>query len=844
MDLCAPSVALDGPERVEFEELEKRFFNDLGKAKAQITVRLEESTREKAMLERKLQAVCARMREDNTSLEKLTQDYRVNLAKLATSRRKAYYDMQDHFKKNRDEGPLIPAIISQLRNPHLAQVPGDAPEDRGEQGQRSDDAAMGILVHHSDGHVIAPLKKLPMGSPWVDALLRLPVKRDVHIRAGRKFNSVNLDPIYAEMHGTKPSKWVAFMIQAVGEVQSSPCGNCTKPGGLFAECIKVPTDMFGRCGNCEWSRQACHVRTVIPDSQETVATADVEMKDVDTIPPASILAPLNRGEDGDSRHSLPLVMQRPPSVSGKRVLAPKPGTALEPRPPPLLIPGASEAVMSHRPIAPAPPRGGGPLVDESLEARKKSPANVAEFDPAEREKLVNPTISLVNDGSVYTHPELVAGVPLGKINEEHPYWDPAWKDPVALTKSVLAGYKEKHEASLSDVSGARPSHAKFLLGRQVKRGYVILEFLESGPFHPYQFVAKKWTSPGIITYDTLYRLAATLSELERFKIKVSPADWLRQRFYEIMLAEGEQFNLTKTLKDFYHDPKLKALRSLSGFGNIGRPSGAKGGAEGTSKSPKADRQRRKDAAGNLSNASSPAGTPRPRSDRGPRLDFFISRLWEAEDEKRVTAPPDVALAIVPTMVSLAAETAATTTPATPVEVDEFAYEGFTDTDSLCGDSVDNDDYNVRQVRTRQHTTPEEGAQYWHFIQHYDDLGTWELHLLQRADPPDWVRYDPPFNFGVFLDEIVAVTHHPGTLKIHVRLTVPESGEGTAGYVKGEAMAWFKRERTKRRLLTSCRDKGIALKQAESAEDLERTWVELGEKSQQLNGVLEAGGEVK
>ncbi|PKS13359.1 hypothetical protein jhhlp_000130 [Lomentospora prolificans] len=832
MDPRPPSAGIDAGERRDFEKVEKRFFEDLKATqrveddrleyefettKAQITVKLEEALREKAMLERKLQDVQVRIVSDNERLEKLTEDYKVKLAKLATSRRKAYYDMQDHFKKNREEGPLNTDLILQMQNTHMATIPGEVVVD-------GDDDLTGVSVYHSDGHFVGPVRRVALGSSRVDVLLDLPVKRDVYIRPGRKFNAVNLEPIYSEAKNAKLSKWVAFMVQAVGDIQSSPCTNCAKPGGLFSECIKVHGDLFGRCGNCEWSKQACHPVPVIADSQETAVTLDVEMRDVSAAPAPPVVE-FRRSEDMDSRQ--PLILKKAPIASQKKVIAPKSLASREIRPGPLAL-AAAEPTVSHRPLAPAPPRSERTApAEENPESRTKSPAgsaNTSEYDPVERENLMNPPISLRHNGVVYTYPDLVADVPLEKIDENHAYWDPAWKDPVLVTKSVLAGYKDKHEASLSDVSGARPSHAKFLLGRQVKRGYVILDFLESGPFHPYQFVAKKWMSPGIITYDTLYRLAATLEELERFKIKVSPADWLRQRFYEIMLAEGDQFNLTKTLKDFYHDPKLKALRGLSGFGNIGRPSGAKGGAEGSSKSPKSERQRRKDSAASGNAPSGGAARPAKR----PKI--------AAAPPQQAPAPPAPEPAqepALPDQISVVVAAAAE---------DEFAFDGFTDTDSLCGDSVDNDDYKVQQVRTRQHTTPVEGAQYWHFIQHYDDLGTWELHLLQRKDPPDWVRYEPPFNFGVFLDEIAAVTYHPESLKIHVKLTVPEDGEGTAGYVKGEVMTWFKRERTKRRLLSSCREKAIALKLAESAEFLEKKWEELGGKSHQLSGVLETNGD--
>ncbi|KAJ4175399.1 hypothetical protein NW759_017711 [Fusarium solani] len=63
-----------------------------------------------------------------------------------------------------------------------------------------------------------------------------------------------------------------------------------------------------------------------------------------------------------------------------------------------------------------------------------------------------------------------------------------------------------------------------------------------------------------------------MSELEKFKLDIQPIEWMRQRLHELILAEGASFSLPRTIHDFYHDPKLTALRYKHGFKSIGRPS--------------------------------------------------------------------------------------------------------------------------------------------------------------------------------------------------------------------------------------------------------------------------------
>ncbi|KAK2667822.1 hypothetical protein RAB80_017013 [Fusarium oxysporum f. sp. vasinfectum] len=133
-----------------------------------------------------------------------------------------------------------------------------------------------------------------------------------------------------------------------------------------------------------------------------------------------------------------------------------------------------------------------------------------------------------NDGNVYTYPECVAGVPLVKINEEHPYWGPNWPNVKTLTEPRLARWHEELQAAIeAHREGKTGKTRMYKIGRQINRGIKILEFHEKGPISPYQLLGKRYIEAGeggITSYDTIFRLAETISELEKFNLDISPVD--------------------------------------------------------------------------------------------------------------------------------------------------------------------------------------------------------------------------------------------------------------------------------------------------------------------------------
>lgn len=740
------AVALTAQQLLDWDEFEVRFYDDQREnfkredeaaeldyqtQKASLTVQLAGCQRDRAASDKKFAARILNLQE---GLRRLEDEFRLQALNKSVSRQRAEFDLIERFRNSRKSGPLDVNVVRQLRlvGPSMMGFPpkdgrpaGAAREDAvesttasvndGTETVRNDadtfgPGPTGVTICRSDGVPIGHLDKLTVeprvAKSAVRVLLDMPIRRTVVIREGRRFGPGEIESIHHSNDG-RFSKWFSCMIQAVGFERETPCDVCSRNAGPFVSCIRVD-NTSPRCGNCEWSRRGCN---------------DAENSSVE-----SRSATVSEGEANDAATT----SQRP----SRKGPASKPdGT------------GAGDAARTakaenasgRKSVAPAPSPGDA------------QPAGSTEVTDLDIEQLRSPTITLRDDGKVYTYPALMAGVPLEKIDESHPYWEPNWKDPVELIRTTLAGHEEKYNQFIQDPKD-KPHHNKYFHGRQVNRGRESLEFLEDGPFHPFQLVAKQWMSPAITTYDTLHRLANTLKELAKFGITVSPADWLRQRLCEIAEAQGESFSLSSTVKDLYHDPKVQALRHASGFGNVGRP--VKGMPKGPGGSVRRKRKRKE----------GDGGTPVKKTKEEP-----------AEG------------------------------PAEGVAEGDLGYEGYTDREDACGVALGDDDFRVRAVRTRRYTTAETITQYWHLSPH----AGLDLQLLQSVDPPEWttgaaVGGQPVEDFSLSMDDVSEVRYHPESLLVRASL---KSGEGV--------MVSFWRERTKRRLLALWKERGGVVQKAES-----------------------------
>lgn len=88
---------------------------------------------------------------------------------------------------------------------------------------------------------------------------------------------------------------------------------------------------------------------------------------------------------------------------------------------------------------------------------------------------------------------------------------------------------------------------------------MIMNYLAEGELHPFQILNKQYITKTLVSYDTLFRLVQTLVELEKFKIDVTPSQWLRHRLWELVTEienEGGEVRLHDIVHSLYSDPKV------------------------------------------------------------------------------------------------------------------------------------------------------------------------------------------------------------------------------------------------------------------------------------------------
>ena len=763
----------DDFERSYYEDNEKKLKQedavaelDYETRKANIWVQLTQSRREKEILEKRIEKAEARVMLLEEGLRDLDNEHRVHKINVQASRNRANFDLKERFRKSRQAGPLNADTVRQLRlvGPSMMTLPsrgrrddvngsGDASHPPAasknivpvESATKVMDAPGNgltrVTICRADGVTIGmvePLSEEPrVAKNSVKVLLDLPIKRAVTIREGRRFGPTELDSIYQSNDG-RFSKWFSCMIQAVGDERPNPCDVCSRNAGPFVSCVRVD-GASPRCGNCEWSRRGCHDAddNGVDGQYASTAPSDAEPNDAASQRPSRQVH----------------VAKGDPNLGFK----------------------AANAAMRRPLIAPAPARSENSVMSTPVDGHPSGPPAI-DYD---LEELRSPEITMRHDGHVYTYPALMAGVPLEKIDPNHPYWEPAWKDPAELIRNTLVAHEEKYNQFVQDPKD-KPHHNKYFHGRQVNRGRETLEFLEEGGFHPFQLVGKRWMSPAITTYDTLHRLAGTLKELAKFKVTVSPTDWLRQRLCEIMEERGDGFNLANIVKLLYHDPKVQALRQLSGFGNVGRP--VKGMSRDSMGGGSRRKRKRKETSGGGAMLS-----PAPKRTKKESSNSTGAAAAGGSDE------PQPATALSSAVDGDAAAE------------DDLGYEGYTDTESECGVTLGDNDFQLRTLRTARFATSEAITQYWHLSPH----AGLDLQLLQSIDPPEWtgasrVRGQPVEDFSVAVEDIREVRYHPEPLLVRLAL---RSGE--------VVMVGFLRDRTMRRFVGLCRGRGREVQRTET-----------------------------
>ncbi|KAG7408200.1 hypothetical protein Forpe1208_v012419 [Fusarium oxysporum f. sp. rapae] len=457
--------------------------------------------------------------------------------------------------------------------------------------------------------------------------------------------------------------------------------------------------------------------------------------------------------------------------------------------------GADPAHTSREPEQIHPPQ-------EYRIAAGFTPANVRSRPPSsERGRPTPPSLSL-DPSSQPPESLCVAGVPLVKINEEHPYWESNWPNVKTLTEPQLARWCEKHQAAIeAGPKQDKGGSSKYQIGRQVNRGIKILEFHEKGPISPYQLLSKRYIQAGkggITSYDTLFRLSETISELEKFNLDISP---------------GHNFNLLRTIHDFYHDSKLTSLRYKHGFKNIGRPSGA--------------------MKARLSHGS-PSNTPKPLQKRKsmhsvpttPREDSFInhsplpSQLTPSYQVLAPASAPVFAPGPQPAFSTHLTKKPKYIPPAhgSPVH-DEFHLEDWSDTDSCSGDSITNYDWRLAVVKTRLYTSHVNVTQYWTWV---GQIQCFQHQVLKDVKPAKWGLFRNEIDFHVNLAEIEEMEWSFKALRVHIIMKTDAGKLAADGKPRGDVMASFVRARTMRRFLFFCRERGMKTAEREP-EHLNYLW---------------------
>ena len=138
------------------------------------------------------------------------------------------------------------------------------------------------------------------------------------------------------------------------------------------------------------------------------------------------------------------------------------------------------------------------------------------------------------------------------------------------------------------------------------------------------------------------------------------------------------------------------------------------------------------------------------------------------------------------------------------------YDGYTSTDSISDDRLHPNDWRLHQVKTRTFATNPNVAQYWHWVteEKKKDDKVIEHQVLALVEPIKWAIFKKPYNFHLKLGDIQKVSFARDSTRVMV--THKKGRDGKDMNPRGDVMAQFKRERTKRRLLTFLGEKGVKI----------------------------------
>ncbi|KAK4154446.1 hypothetical protein C8A00DRAFT_32797 [Chaetomidium leptoderma] len=716
--------------------------------------------------------------------------------------------------------PASPSSSSELSSRHTTpelDTPVSLPRELSPPATPEDTASAIIDVLGESGTLLGRLQSFGTNNYWDDLINTYDVKRPVQIRPGRKFTAEDLDAVPRPKSGdARAFKFLSFFVQAMGELQERPCQDCALNHGLYQGCVAITNDgNFPRCGNCEWSKRRCHA--------------------------------VGQGSQSSSRHS---VSAKSPTKSPTKARASRSFT------PANNANNASFSQDDEEQVGTTTTKGkcveGDGNKETSARGAKKGPRkslpttrkapmpSTPSAKPVESEadrlpEINKEVLSLRDNGTTFTDPPLMRGVPLAKITSDDEYWEPDWKSIEEIVEPIRLKHQERYEHLEQTGSTNRDKH---LARRDAKRGETILRFLKEGELHPYQLVGKKWINYRITNYDTLFRLAQLLlEELPRMGLDISPSQWLRHRLHEVSLEKGDKFDVASWIGKAYHDRKLEQIREKNGFPRVGRPPAhatkSAGPSSSRKKAPVPRSLKRKDphdtpestpskpqgaspnketpaaaAAASASASASATGQQKPK-----KIKIITSRAQSTGEPLTTSTPKPNIILNSPFPPSATVEDDSGTTTAASDGSDGsdgstgLEYDGYTTSDSISDDKLHEIDWRLHQVKTRTFATNPGVTQYWHWVTEKKDARVIEHQVLESVRPVKWSVFKKPYNFHLKLGDIQEVAFARGNTKVIV--THKRGKDGKDQNARGDVMAQFKRDRTKRRFLTFLRaEKGV------------------------------------
>ncbi|KJZ76855.1 hypothetical protein HIM_03732 [Hirsutella minnesotensis 3608] len=169
-----------------------------------------------------------------------------------------------------------------------------------------------------------------------------------------------------------------------------------------------------------------------------------------------------------------------------------------------------------------------------------------------RETLRTPFSSvfqLTQDGTSYMNPSTLRSVPVAKITEDSPYWNPSWEslDAFLAKENEELRLKEQYRTLQRQDPDNKDfqKKGKFYQDNMSKYHKIREIFGPESSYHPNQLVSKHHLPPdGLCHRDIMYRLACKISDLQILHQKglltMDPWDFFRWRIH-LKVKERQTF---------------------------------------------------------------------------------------------------------------------------------------------------------------------------------------------------------------------------------------------------------------------------------------------------------------